>query len=126
MSEETKLFMNDICKKLELDNLNQICWSFELTRRIQKLKINPDKLFSLLLKYDAYITGSFILQVIKKLEYEDSDIDIYIKSITDDAIKDFEKLTKTKHKNSTESYYVHKNNSHNVVFKLFEFPLQTN
>lgn len=111
---------NKICRFLSEEKIDQFCWTLDLIRKLEQF-VDVPKFMRFLIKHEASITGSFILQIISGNFYEDSDIDIYVKNITQEVMNDFRLVTNDEGYLLTQKY-VHENNVYNkIVSKLAEF-----
>jgi hypothetical protein len=120
---------NKLTKNLSKYDIDQINWQVELNKRLELLKIDPKVFCECLRKHKMSITGSFILQVIKGVDYQNHDIDIFIKSITPEIICELQtilgagcKYRMKKDKDIGSIYGNIKNKKlHNIVSQLVDF-----
>ena len=122
--QEVKAFLynNKTMKQLSTESINQICWAFDLTKRLENIGLDASKLCDFLRKHKAGITGSFILQIIKGIAYDESDIDIFVEKITPEIISEFEGMVNAKGRIVMTHDYNHADKrAHKIVSKLAEF-----
>ena len=93
-SEQVRDFLasNYLTKNLTCYEIDQLCWTLQLNKRLADLNIDSEKFCALLKKHDMKITGSFVLQIIEGSTYEKYDIDIFVTSITKSLVTEFEKV----------------------------------
>jgi hypothetical protein len=116
------LKMNKLAKNTDQYTLNQMCWAFDLTKRLQSFKIDAVKFCKFIKDNDMGITGSFILQIIKGMEYNGSDIDIFVKKITPELMTKFAEIIGVNGKTLIKHNYNQKDKKfHNIVSQLAEF-----
>lgn len=95
---------NKCFKHYTPDKINQTCWTLDLFNKL-KTTVDVSKFINFLRKHNACITGSTILQIVKGVNYDDSDIDIYVKEITKEMITDLEQITNRKCLSVMETKY---------------------
>ena len=68
----------------------------KLKSRFEKYGIEFNNMCEILIKYNAFISGSFLLQTILNEEYKDGDIDIYVPGSTNEKLEhEISELSKT-------------------------------
>lgn len=120
---------NKLAKNLSQYDIDQICWQVDLNRRLELLNIDPKIFCECLRKHKMSITGSFVLQVIKGVDYQNYDIDIFVNSITPEIICELQTILgagckyRMRKDGDLGSIYGNIKNKklHNIVSQLVDF-----
>ena len=86
---------NTLISSLNKDQLNQLIWRNELSKRLSFLNVNIEDFDNVLKKHNVKLTGSFLLQIISGEQYYNYDIDLYTDEITNELQNDVMNLFHT-------------------------------